>query len=716
MRMYTYPIETLKVIVVFFTLTVIFSCNKDSDLLAEYVSLDSEEVIGISSFIMNDKYTISRDKSIVLDVLSNDTFINLDKVKIVETSEAKNGMIVINDDNTLTYTPSNSVSPTTPSESTAETPTSETPSTETPTTETPTNETPTNETPTTETPTNETPTTGTPTTETSTTETPSTETPTTETPTSEPEESTYEETTDSTSSNEEVSDTFTYTTEEENEDGSVTTGEGTVTIVITEESETETTEVLTIEDAYYVSPTGNSGNDGKSQAAPWSLSHAVNTAIAGDTIFIQSGTYNLSKLIFSRNGTNANPIVFIGYDQNPGDIISQAGSTYNLTDTPSTSKMPNINIGNTQSGAGITVSGNYIELHNLLVSESNYGFRIQGSNNTIDNCVATLLGRSGDLAYEGIGIYVTGYNNTIQNSHVSKACAEGFNGKGRGNNFLFNEGYYVQNYETDYIFALKGDGTGGVFKGNKAYKNYVGRHQSRAFCLKGGNNYTLLDNYGYKCQLQINNSSNNLIDGLVLEGNSNTQIEIQNNANNNVIKNFYIESDYSGLIFNNNVEFSPGMGRDNIIYNGVFKGGNRSILVRDDAGQGASLTNALIANVVFDGQSGVLEVSSPVNNLDFTNCIFVNQSNSRRTGGRSPEGADISYSHCSFANNNWATPSGTNLINEDPLFTNSGSQTEQYQLQSGSSLIDAGIAVSDRNSDINGRAISGNPDIGIYEH
>ena len=55
---------------------------------------------------MNDSYQISTSLSIILDVLANDTFDNLENVSIIDTSQPNNGNVIINSDNTLTYTPS----------------------------------------------------------------------------------------------------------------------------------------------------------------------------------------------------------------------------------------------------------------------------------------------------------------------------------------------------------------------------------------------------------------------------------------------------------------------------------------------------------------------------------------------------------------------------------------------------------------------------------
>lgn len=126
-----------------FTIITLFSCSKDSDLMADYVALDPDigtiarfvandsylisisdnpeddtfEIIvnnnessetsagGSNGTTVDDSYQISSDVSIILDVLANDTFENKEGISIIETSQPNNGNVVINEDNTLTYTP-----------------------------------------------------------------------------------------------------------------------------------------------------------------------------------------------------------------------------------------------------------------------------------------------------------------------------------------------------------------------------------------------------------------------------------------------------------------------------------------------------------------------------------------------------------------------------------------------------------------------------------
>jgi hypothetical protein len=85
---------TLGFIVLFAT-----SCNKDSDLLAEYV------VENPKALMVNDIVVTLANNSINIEPLKNDTFEEPDKVTIIEVTPPTMGTAVVNEDNTVTYTP-----------------------------------------------------------------------------------------------------------------------------------------------------------------------------------------------------------------------------------------------------------------------------------------------------------------------------------------------------------------------------------------------------------------------------------------------------------------------------------------------------------------------------------------------------------------------------------------------------------------------------------
>lgn len=97
--MKTHPSNLLQVTLVCLVLFFSFSCNKDSDLLAEYV------VEKPHSLLVNDVVVTLANNPIVIDPLSNDSFTEPEKVVITEVTPPKMGTAVVNEDNTITYTP-----------------------------------------------------------------------------------------------------------------------------------------------------------------------------------------------------------------------------------------------------------------------------------------------------------------------------------------------------------------------------------------------------------------------------------------------------------------------------------------------------------------------------------------------------------------------------------------------------------------------------------
>lgn len=81
------------------------SCSKDNDLLSEYVSINQSQDAELIKYTVDDTYFMESSSSMVLDVLSNDNFYNGNNIKIIGVSDASNGVVVINENNTLTYTP-----------------------------------------------------------------------------------------------------------------------------------------------------------------------------------------------------------------------------------------------------------------------------------------------------------------------------------------------------------------------------------------------------------------------------------------------------------------------------------------------------------------------------------------------------------------------------------------------------------------------------------
>ena len=80
--------------------------------------------------------------------------------------------------------------------------------------------------------------------------------------------------------------------------------------------------------AYYIATGGSDNNNGSLGSPFGSFTKAINTAAAGDTIFVRGGTYNLTSAItISKVGTAASPFRLFAYD-NETPILDFRGETF----------------------------------------------------------------------------------------------------------------------------------------------------------------------------------------------------------------------------------------------------------------------------------------------------------------------------------------------------------------------------------------------------
>lgn len=91
------PIYLMLVVIAFF---LSISCNKDSDLLAEYVVEDPKSIL-LSDIVIS---TLT-NQSIVIDPIDKETYKEPDKVIITEVTPPKMGSVEVKEDNTIIYTP-----------------------------------------------------------------------------------------------------------------------------------------------------------------------------------------------------------------------------------------------------------------------------------------------------------------------------------------------------------------------------------------------------------------------------------------------------------------------------------------------------------------------------------------------------------------------------------------------------------------------------------
>ncbi len=153
---------------------------------------------------------------------------------------------------------------------------------------------------------------------------------------------------------------------------------------------------------YFVATSGNDTNSG-TETQPWaSIQKAANTLIAGDTVYIKSGTYN-ERVIIQNSGTPDNNIVFSNYQS---DVVVIDGS--------------GISWGGSWNGLFDISNKSYVHIIGLQVKNADYaGFWIKNSDNiTIENCYTY------NTFSSGIGVWNSSFI-TIKNNEIELACNDG---------------------------------------------------------------------------------------------------------------------------------------------------------------------------------------------------------------------------------------------------------------------------------------------------
>lgn len=127
---------------------------------------------------------------------------------------------------------------------------------------------------------------------------------------------------------------------------------------------------------YYVAPTTSGTANGSIDHPFTSFTTAINTAVAGDTIYVRGGTYNLSSTVnisAGKSGTAANPYSLLAY---PGEapILDFRGEAYSATNS---------------GQKGLNLNGSYWRVKGLTIQyAADNGVAIGGSNNVVEQVVA----------------------------------------------------------------------------------------------------------------------------------------------------------------------------------------------------------------------------------------------------------------------------------------------------------------------------------------
>lgn len=514
------------------------------------------------------------------------------------------------------------------------------------------------------------------------------------------------------------------------------------------ETGTENGQNFNVPDGYFVTVNGKASNDGLSEATSWSLPHAFSTAKAGDIVYVKAGNYGSLKLASSKAGTSGSPIKFIGYTKSPGDIVATVGPTYTkdnlIADGQSLPDNIMPHLENNPSGLNpnsgddaITITHNYIEIHNFMVSEYEIGYDVKASYVTMNNCIGFQFGNWDSKAVgwnddsdgfdhtnrDGYAMRVTNNstNCTITNNLMVDGGLVNYFFIGGGSHKIDNNHGIALNSGngSDYIFDFY-NSSNNLISNTYAERSYKGTqgHRSRAMILQAVSDNNTVSNFtGVNARLQIENARNNSLTNVNIIGSggeNNGSVQIYGQANNNIFKNLTIDGG-GGIAFlgydSNEKQRTPvtSAGDNNFFINVKIlnldaSNGNGIISFHRLGNSAISGGTNYIIGLTADNFNWLINAnrSGTINiyNATFSdgNSSTIDTFYSGFKDGRN--NYKVNFTNTNFApSNKFKIPSGTKIISVPPLFTNEASK--DYTLQSGSQLIGAGVNPSNIFSNFN---------------
>lgn len=530
-----------------------------------------------------------------------------------------------------------------------------------------------------------------------------------------------------------------------------------------------------IAEIHYVSTTGNDTNAG-TLALPWkTVTFASSNTNPGDTVYVKAGLYN-EEVVISKDGSSDHPVVFIGYQNTPGDkppVLANNADPY--ADFLATD-MPLFDGGNRASGTGFDCQQRkYLVIKNFQIQNYEYGLLLGWSTQDAGNSYLynVNIRNIGDVSsdYSGyalllglVGSYTSNYN-IVDSCLVLNSAAEGISIYGNHNKINGCKVYCNQNSgsaATDYYLIITGSynevtscyierasglshyGHGfscvdnaeqSIDNGNgpaiaaeyNVFKYCVAKNLGESFCVR---HRTARYNLFYHCKAIGTHTGATGSSG----GDANC-IVIRDGANNNTFDGCIAESCNSGVAFNDTVEDGdtgsnpPGHPGDNnliincLILNSYIGVDYNDYSIPSDAG------NNLIGNCTFFKTRYMFNAARSCKNMKYINDIFYGTLPATPGGDFkigayaddiTPNGATTFFHNCDFYNVQGEMPPGFvtsagNCISADPLFKDAA--TNDLHLQSGSPCINTGqkIDVIKTDYDSISRPQGSAYDMGAYE-
>jgi len=484
------------------------------------------------------------------------------------------------------------------------------------------------------------------------------------------------------------------------------------------------------QNVYYVSTNGNDSNSGLSETNAWRTitfaASSLSPVSPGDTVFIKAGDYGNEYVIFEKDGTASNRIIFEGYQNVPGDN-PDLGWEYGDPLDPSV--MPLLDGGDRTTGKCFyLLNRQYITIKNIQIKNYKIGFVAKYADNIeIDNIITMNFGDIND-DYDGIGFVDSlSNNNTIENCSVLNAAAEGIS--------IYSDNDYLKNCRVYADDNSTGD--------NSAADYYI---------HVGGNNNTLedcyverigdLDHGGHGIDLK-GNCENNLVLNCVSKGMKyegfelrhrgvkyntlenciaiNCGYTIRDGASYNTIKNCKtIDASYSAILLfdtdeDGGIHYS---GRHNRFENCIFQNTQGNVINFSFYGFPSIADSNTFVNCVFDGGNYLFVCDRENNANKMINCIVTNVQNYYTTAYDQPieYPLNFEFEYSDFWNNGFDAPIGDSIFTFNPAFVDL--PNFDYHLTATSPCIDAGTSEGAPVTDFDGntRPVGNGWDIGAYEY
>lgn len=460
---------------------------------------------------------------------------------------------------------------------------------------------------------------------------------------------------------------------------------------------------------FYVTTSGDDGNDGLTEAAAFAtLGRALSGIRPNDKVWIRAGIYNDEHIDMPSLGTASAPIWIEGYKSSPGDITSNYYRPFADADSTTSaaldaSEMPTFD-GGDRTSAGETafnlVNASYIFVKNLQLRNYYQGIRGQNTNNVVYENI-NLRGFGDANNFGGIGFMFNTFNTTSTNNRFINIVSGNATA---GNMYISSSNSLIENLysfcdeldpddptglTTDYYLQIQGDNN--TIRNSICDKRIAGfSHFGHAFIVKYNGEYNLFElnesiNIMNSFHARHSSVAHNVWKDSEARGDvsyASTSwtggVVVTDGAHHNVFERLYIHDVKFPFDFEEATEdeTSIALGSDNIFRNIIVDNAEAGLRFRNDEAGAAPFDNNQFDHITWNNIESMFVVwntgdangTVSLSGNTLSNCIF------SLIGEERPSAADTDFTGISgftFSNNGYhnAFPAkGSDSIEADPQF------------------------------------------------